>query len=44
MEKKYKLRYLPLFVSDMEECMDYIMFHLQNPDAASRFLEQIEET
>lgn len=27
----------------MEECMDYIMFHLQNPDAASRFLEQIEE-
>ena len=41
MERKhYKLRYLPLFVADMEEIVDYIA--LQNPDAAYRFLERVE--
>ena len=39
-QKHYKLRYLPLFVSDMEEIVDYIT--LQNPDAAYHFLERVE--
>ena len=30
----------PLFVSDMEEIVDYIT--LQNPDAAYHFLERVE--
>lgn len=40
--KVYKLRYLPLFVSDMEEMLDYFMFNFKNPDAASHFLDQVE--
>ena len=40
--KVYKLLYLPLFVSDMEEMLDYFMFNFKNPDAASHFLDQVE--
>lgn len=31
-----------LFVSDMEVILDYFGFNFKNPDAASRFLDQVE--
>ena len=36
-EKHYKLRILPLFEDDLNEVVDYISIHLQNPIAAEHF-------
>ena len=41
--KKYKLRILPLFEEDLNGIVDYIAFHLQNPIAAERLIDAIEE-
>ena len=35
----YKLRYLPLFVSDMEEILDYFMFNFKNPDLCGKLYD-----
>ena len=42
MDKKYKLRYLPLFEHDLMAVRDYIAFDLQNPAAAMRLVEDTE--
>jgi plasmid stabilization system protein ParE len=42
MDKKYKLRYLPVFEQDMTEVRDYISQKLQNPAAALRLVEDTE--
>ncbi len=41
-EEKYVLRYLPLFYEDVAEKVDYITFHLKNPDAANKLLDDVE--
>lgn len=40
--KKYKLRYLPLFYDDLEKVADYIAEELQNPKAAGDLLDKVE--
>ena len=41
-EKHYKLRILPLFEDDLNEVVDYISIHLQNPIAAENFVDAVE--
>lgn len=40
--KKYTLRYLPLFKKDLLESIDYIAHKLQNPIAAENLINDIE--
>jgi plasmid stabilization system protein ParE len=44
MSKKYKLRYLPIFYDDVESAVRYISINLHNPQAAERFLNNVEST
>ncbi len=41
-DTNYKLRYLPLFYRDLEEKIVYIAETLQNPQAASDLLDDVE--
>ena len=41
--KRYKLRFLPQFSEDLNEIVDYICYELQNPAAAERFIELVEQ-
>ena len=41
--KTYKLRILPLFEVDLNGIVDYIAFQLQNPIAAERLVDAVEE-
>jgi toxin ParE1/3/4 len=41
--KEYKLRFLPLFEDDLNQIVDYICFHLENPKAASELVAEIFE-
>ena len=43
MNKKYTLRYLPLFERDLAEARDYIAFTLHNPAAALRLVKDTDE-
>jgi len=43
MDKKFDLRYLPLFERDLAAAHDYIAFTLQNPAAALRLIEDTEK-
>ena len=43
MNKKYTLRYLPLFKRDLSAARDYIAFTLHNPSAALRLVEDTEK-
>ena len=40
--KRYKLRILPLFEDDLNEIADYITYHLKNPSAAERLIDDAE--
>ena len=40
--KKYTLRYLPLFEKDVAEAVNYIAVTLQNPNAAEQLVDEIE--
>lgn len=40
--KQYKLRILPLFEDDLNEIVDYILLHLQNPVAAEDLVNAVE--
>jgi len=42
MDKKYTLRYLPLFEQDLMAVRDYITLDLQNPTAATKLIEDTE--
>lgn len=42
-EKKYKLSILPLFEDDLNEILDYILYHLKNPIAAEHLVEEVEK-
>lgn len=41
-EKKYKLRYLPLFYQDLEQKVTYIAEQLQNVKAANDLIDAVE--
>ncbi len=41
-QKKYKLTFLPLFEEDLNEVVDYIAIVLNNPEAAKRLVDDIE--
>lgn len=43
-DKKYRLRYLPLFYEDFDEKITYIAEKLKNPKAASDLLDKVEKT
>ena len=43
MDKKYTLSYLPQFEHDLAAARDYIIFTLQNPEAAFRLVEDAEK-
>jgi len=42
MNKKYTLRYLPLFEKDLTEAVNYIAVTLQDPIAAERLVDEVE--
>ena len=41
-EKEYKLRFLPLFKSDLTEATDYILTVLDSPEAAKSLVDRVE--
>jgi plasmid stabilization system protein ParE len=43
MDKKFRLRYLPLFEEDLAAVRDYIAIKLQNPVAAIHLVEDVEK-
>lgn len=43
MNKRYELRYLPLFQQDLLEIVDYISHVLKNPEAASQLINEVEK-
>ena len=42
MDKRFTLRYLPLFEQDLATARDYIALNLKNPSAALRLVEDTE--
>lgn len=42
MDRRYALRFLPLFSEDLNEAVDYIAVVLQNPDAAMKLIDDVE--
>ena len=43
MEKKYKIKYLPLFYKDLDHITDYIKYKLKNEIAANNFVNKLEK-
>ena len=43
MNNPYRLRYLPLFESDLQKAVDYISLQLHNPEAALRLAAETEQ-
>lgn len=41
--KRYSLRYLPLFWSDLNAAVSYIAYELNNPAAAERLVDAVEQ-
>ena len=41
-KRKYRLKFLPLFESDLSETVDYITYKLQNPTAANDLVDATE--
>lgn len=41
--KEYKLEFLPMFQEDLNRIIDYISLELQNPIAAERLLDEIQD-
>ena len=41
-EKKYKIKYLPLFYNDLDKIIDYIMYKLNNAIASNNFVNELE--
>ena len=42
MEKKYKIKYLPLFYNDLDKITDYIIYKLNNEIVANNFVNELE--
>lgn len=43
MSTKYKLRFLPLFQTDLEKIVNYIAHRLKNPQAAHKLVNDVEK-
>lgn len=43
MEKKYKIKYLPLFYKDLDKIINYIMYQLDNEIASNNFVNELEK-
>lgn len=43
MDNRFKIRYLPLFEEDLMEITYYITYHLHNPQAAKRLVDDVEK-
>lgn len=43
MKSKYNIKYLPTFVEDLEDIIEYFALKLNNTNAANVFLDKIEE-
>lgn len=43
MDKKYKIKYLPLFYDDLDKITDYIRYELANEIAADNFVNELEK-
>ena len=43
LNKHFQLQYLPSFEDDLNDIVDYIAVKLHNPEAASDFLDDVEE-
>lgn len=43
MEKKYEIKYLPLFYKDLDQITDYIMYKLNNEIVANNFVNELEK-
>ena len=41
LNKKYRLRYLPLFYEDLDEKVTYILEKLKNPKAANDLIMEV---
>ena len=41
-DKKYRIRYLPLFEQDLVQTVSYITNVLKNPDAAEKLVNDVE--
>ena len=43
-KEKYQLRYLPIFYTDLEKTITYITNKLNNPRAANKLLNDVEQS
>ena len=43
-DRRYQLRFLPLFEDDLDKIVDYMVTRLENPCAASRFIDAVEQS
>lgn len=43
MDKKYNIKYLPLFYDDLDKITDYIRYELANEIAADNFVNELEK-
>ena len=43
MNKKYKIKYLPLFYNDLDKITDYIRYELANEIATNNFVNELEK-
>lgn len=41
--KRYKLRFLPLFIEDINEIVDYIQSRLHSPASAEALIDQVQK-
>ena len=41
--KRYQLKFLPLFEHDLNEITDCIVYRLRNPDAAAHLIDAVEK-
>lgn len=44
MEKKFKIVYLPISLSDLRDIVDYIALELKSPQAAANFIKKFDES
>mgnify|MGYP006875906173 CR=1 FL=1 len=42
-ESKYILRYLPKYVEDLNEIVEYIVFKLYSPESAINLIDKVEK-
>ncbi len=43
MEKKYKIKYLPIFYKDLDQIIEYMSYKLTNKIVAERFVNELEQ-